>query len=92
MSDPIETEATAELVEGFVSKTLSDAEKYSNSEPMDESNIFSLHVLAARIYADGYLDGQRVARRTESRAYNRRLNTIRATAKAATTHDPEDSE
>lgn len=41
-------------VEEYVYKELSDKQKYENREPLDESGIWSLHRLAARIYAMGF--------------------------------------
>ena len=46
-------------VEQYVSRELSDAEKYENRTPLDESGIWSLHALAARIYAMGWEGGER---------------------------------
>lgn len=46
-------------VEMFVDEQLNDAAKYDNREPLDESGVFSLHMLAARLYAAGWADGER---------------------------------
>lgn len=58
-------------VEAFVSKTLHDAEAFDNSEPLDESNIWSLHAMAADIYAMGWKAGEAAAAEKAHRA-NRR--------------------
>lgn len=58
MTKPIEPQPVVQLVESFVDTTLDDAAKYDNSEPLDASNVYSLHVLAGEIYALGFEDGQ----------------------------------
>ncbi|WP_255139144.1 hypothetical protein [Rhodococcus sp. 15-2388-1-1a] len=60
MSDArIEPQDVIQMVESYVSKQLHDAEKYTNSEPLDQSGVWSLHALAATIYARGFEDGER---------------------------------
>lgn len=65
----------AELVERYVSAELADFAKYDNREPLDESGVYSLHCLAAKIYAQGFDDGDRVnevrARGREARKASR---------------------
>ena len=56
----IVTPEVVRLVDEYVSAELADAKKYSNSTPLDESGVFSLHRLAAEIYAHGYSDGSSV--------------------------------
>lgn len=46
-------------VDLYAEKELSDADKYTNREPLDDSGIWSLHQLAAQIYARGWSDGER---------------------------------
>lgn len=46
-------------VEQYINSELSDAVKFDNREPLDESGAYSLHALAARIYAAGWEDGER---------------------------------
>lgn len=58
MSRPIEPLAVVQHVEQYVDRELQDAEKYDNRDLLDESGIWSLHELAAKIYAQGYADGQ----------------------------------
>ena len=48
------------MVEEYVSRELSDQEKYDNRTPLDESGIWSLHRMAARIYASGFDEGVRI--------------------------------
>lgn len=50
-----------QAVEMWVDRELDAAEKYDNREPLDESGIFSLHRLAAEVYAAGFEDGDRAA-------------------------------
>ena len=57
MSRPIEPQSVIQLIESFVDRTLNDAAKYESSKPLDESNVYSLHDVAAEIYALGYHDG-----------------------------------
>ncbi|OCB57666.1 hypothetical protein A5677_17025 [Mycobacterium malmoense] len=66
-------------VESYVEKELSDRDKYSNRMPLDESGIYSLHRLVARIYGMGFDAGERVEAE-RSRAMRNRL---RDTTKAA---------
>jgi hypothetical protein len=55
------TQQVAEMVERYVEKALADARRYENSSLLDESGVYDLHCLAARIYAAGFDDGDRVA-------------------------------
>ncbi|WP_422758737.1 hypothetical protein [Paenarthrobacter sp. C1] len=55
---PIEPLPVVELVDGYVRKALHDADAYSNVELLDESGVFSLHRVAAEIYALGFRDGE----------------------------------
>jgi|GEM_PF-7098063 len=48
------------LIDQFADTEHRNARKYSNSEPLDESGIYDLHQVAARIYATGFDDGRRV--------------------------------
>lgn len=45
-------------VEQYVHGELSDAQKYENRVPFDQSGVWSLHKLAASIYAAGWSDGE----------------------------------
>lgn len=58
MGDRIEPSEVVRAVEAYVGKELSDARQYSNREPLDESGIWSLHRLAAEVYAMGYAAGE----------------------------------
>lgn len=54
------SQAVVQAVEDYVYKELSDREKYDNRTPLDESGIWSLHRVAARIYAMGFAKGERI--------------------------------
>jgi len=55
----VEPNAIVALVEGFVNDEYSDDSKFENRTPLDESGIWSLHQLAAEIYANGFAEGVR---------------------------------
>jgi hypothetical protein len=57
----VEPLTVAEVVENYVESELRDEAKYENRKPLDESGVWSLHALAARIYAQGWFDGRRAA-------------------------------
>lgn len=54
----IEPPDVVQLVDDYVYKALRDGKKYDNSEPLDESGVWSLHRLAAQVYAEGYKAGE----------------------------------
>ena len=54
----IEPREVVELVDSYVDEELHDRQKYTNREPLDESGVYSLHLLAADIYALGYSAGE----------------------------------
>lgn len=56
----IETAEVAQAVEMYVDSELADAVKFTNRTPLDESGIWSLHALAAEIYAAGWADAEHV--------------------------------
>jgi len=70
---PVEPLAVAQEVERYVDGEFRDAEKYSNRELLDESGVYELHSLAARIYQAGFNDGRAVEgwRRNEQRQRTR---------------------
>lgn len=57
-AQPIEPIAIAQQVDAYVTGAIEDAHRYENSELLDENGIYGLHVLAARIYAQGFADGE----------------------------------
>lgn len=80
MSDPrIEPQDIIQMVESYVGKELNDAEKFVNREPFDNSGVWSLHALAARIYARGFEDGEQ-AESERGNAQRRREREARITA------------
>ncbi len=58
MKPRIEPQAVIDLVEQYIDKELHDAERYVNRSPFGDSGCWSLHRLAADIYAQGYADGE----------------------------------
>jgi len=58
------------MVETYVETELIQAEKFTNRTPLDDSGVFNLHTLAARIYAAGFNDG---AATEDWRASSRRM-------------------
>jgi hypothetical protein len=58
---PPEPRAIAEMVEEYATSEVRDAQKYTNRTPLDDSGVWSLHDLAARIYAMGHEDGRQLA-------------------------------
>lgn len=54
----VEPFAVAQMVETYVDSELRDAAKYTNREPLDDSGVYGLHDLAARIYALGFNEGE----------------------------------
>lgn len=59
--DKPEPEGVVRLVDQYVSKMHADAERASNVELLDDSQVYELHLLAADIYGCGYADGRRSA-------------------------------
>ena len=61
MSDAIPVpEKVVQDVEQYIYDELASASKYANRTPLDESGIWSLHRLAARIYQLGFDAGERI--------------------------------
>lgn len=71
----VEPAEVIDLVEDYVRRALNSAEQYSNSQPLDESGVYDLHRLAARVYAMGWAAGETAQQRRDSAARVRqRLN------------------
>lgn len=67
MSDrPVEPLSVAQIVEQYVTDQYSDAAKYSNRKLLDESGVYDLHTLSAKIYALGFNEGRAVEDRRQS--------------------------
>jgi hypothetical protein len=49
--------ALTRAVEEYVERGLSDAAKYDNRHPLDDSGVWGLHRLIASAYAAGFADG-----------------------------------
>lgn len=54
----IEPPEVVEMVEQYVDQKLQEASMYDNRTPLDEDGVFSMHLLAARIYAAGFAAGE----------------------------------
>lgn len=54
----IEPGPVVQLVESFVDRSLDDAAKYENREPLDAADVYELHGVASEIYALGYEQGR----------------------------------
>lgn len=59
MGARIEPREVVAAVEAYVSSELSDASRYTNRSLLDESGVWSLHRLAADVYALGWEAGER---------------------------------
>lgn len=66
-----EPQQVAQMVEDYVQTSLSNAKQFSNSTPLDESGVYSLHRLAAAIYAAGWRDGHLAGTDAQHRAARR---------------------
>lgn len=79
---PVEPLEIAQEVERYVDSEIRDAKKYSNRELFDESGVYSLHELAARIYQSGFNDGRAVEgwKRNEQRQRTKDIERERAAA------------
>src|SRR5450631_2553861 len=65
----VEPKEIVDLVERFVNDEHDDDRKYTNRTPLDESGVWTLHQLAAEIYALGFDD---CSRTEEARQRGRR--------------------
>jgi hypothetical protein len=74
----IEPKAIAELVETYVSDEYADARKFDNRALLDESGVWTLHQLAAEIYALGFRDGAFTEETCERGKRQRKADAIRA--------------
>ena len=57
----IEPREVAEAVERYVAEELANVAKYENRKPLDDSAVWSLHRLAANLFALGFEAGEQVA-------------------------------
>ena len=71
------------MVEDYVRTELHDAEQYTNRAPLDESGIWSLHAMAAEIYAAGWRDGERAAEERERQIRSRERDAARKAAEGS---------
>lgn len=75
----IEPMAVAQQVEAYAATEHEEARKWENRELLDESGVYQLHELAARIYALGFNDG----RNSEMQRYEGKLRRERDAARAS---------
>lgn len=61
MTVQIEPLRVVQMVEDYVRGQLDSAEQHTNRSPLDESGIWSLHDLAALVYAEGFESGVRAS-------------------------------
>jgi hypothetical protein len=78
---PIEPYALSQQVERFVEKQFASAERYENSEVLDDSGVYELHELVAEAYAMGWRDGHMVGDANRRAAINR-AKELRAAAES----------
>ena len=85
MSDrrPPEPSHVVAMVEDYVRAELHSAEQYTNRSPLDESGIWDLHAMAARIYATGWRDGEASAEERSRWIRDRERDAARKAAEAA---------
>ena len=79
----VEPKAIAELVETFINDEHEDARKYSNRTLLDSSSAWTLHQLAADIYAAGFEEGMRTSEARERGARERQFDADRAAREVA---------
>ena len=71
-SRPIEPMNVVEMIDSYVRKALHDSDAYDNVELLDESGVWSLHRVAAEIYALGFRDGEDAESRRRDHAERRK--------------------
>lgn len=74
----VEPKAIADLIESFINDEHEDARKYSNRTLLDSSSAWTLHQLAADIYAAGFEEGLRTSEVRERGARERKFDADRA--------------
>lgn len=57
----IEPREVAEAVERYVAAEFAESRKFENRKPLDDSGVWSLHRLAATVFALGFAAGEHVA-------------------------------
>lgn len=78
MRDSIVTPEVVNAVDEYIGTETRQVERSSNREMLDESGIFSLHLLAAKIFAKGYELGQLSAEARHHGEHMRRFERERA--------------
>ena len=77
----VEPKAIADLVEAFINDEHDDDRKYTNRTPLDSSGAWSLHQLAAEIYAAGFHEGLRTSEARERGTRDRKFDAAAHSAK-----------
>jgi len=80
----VEPKAIAALVESFINDEHDDARKYTNRTLLDSSSAWTLHQLAADIYAAGFEEGLRTSEAREQGRRQREFADRAAKASEAT--------
>ena len=71
MTYPIEPAAVVQAVDRYVRDELAQAKNYDNRSPLDESGVYSLHMLAAEVYAMAWDEATRAAEVRRSAVHER---------------------
>ena len=79
----VEPKAVADLVEAFINDEHEDARKYSNRTLLDSSSAWTLHQLAADIYAAGFEEGLRTSEAREQGRRQREFDAAKASEEAS---------
>lgn len=90
MPRSIEPAEIVQLIEDYVDEQYRGAEKYSSVELLDESGVYALHTLAAKIYELGFMEGCQAQSIADERAARRFLDHKHEEASADAPVVPED--
>ena len=71
--------AVVEAVDRYIGDEFRDAAKFSNREVLDDSGAYSLHGVAAEVYARGYQDGRMAERQRANGERQRERDRARST-------------
>lgn len=85
---PIRTCATIQAVDDFVDKCLKDAAKFTNIDLLDDSQVYELHDMVARIFAWGFDEGFRAASQQQHGEHRRRRDREAEAAKNQPAPEP----
>ena len=74
--------AVVETVDRYIADEYRDAAKWSNRDVLDDSGAYSLHGVAAEVYARGYQDGRMAERARANGERQRERDRARAAQKS----------